>query len=189
MPLLLVAISFGFVARQLRKPSAVPLVFQRFWLLGAATGLQVGLVPALRGSFRTVALFLTLAAALSWLVLNTVRTNNKNLRWALFLIAAGALMNVVPTLAHGAMPVDAGALRSIGVTQPLNPSRVGAKHVVVNTGSAQFFGDRFPIRPLRCVASIGDFVEMFGIALLITAIPKRSPKPVNEGSPYGPLTT
>lgn len=189
MPLLLVALSVGFVARQLRTPSAIPLVFQRFWLLGAAAGLQVGLVPALRGSFRSFVLFLTLAAALSWLVVNVVCTNNKTLRWALLVISAGALMNVIPTLAFGAMPVDAGALRSIGVTQPLNPSRAGAKHVVVSTGSARFFGDRFPIRPLRCVVSVGDFVEMFGIALLITAIPKRAIAPAVSRAPYGPLIT
>jgi Family of unknown function (DUF5317) len=189
MPLLLVALSIGFVARQLRAPSAVPLVFQRFWLLGVAAGLQVGLVPALQGSLRSVVLFLTLAGAVWWLISNIVWTNNKTLRWALLVIAAGAIMNVIATLAHGAMPVDAGALRSLGATEPLNPSRAGAKHIVVNAGSTQFFGDRFPIRPLRCVVSIGDFVEMFGIALLITAIPKRVGTPAVSRAPYGPLTT
>jgi Family of unknown function (DUF5317) len=189
MPLLLVALTLGFVARQFRAPSGVPLVFQRFWLLGVAAGLQVGLVPKLRGLPRSFLLCFTLAAAMSWLVLNIVRTNNGILRWALLVVAAGAFMNIVPTLAHGAMPVDAGAIRSIGATQPLDPSRAGAKHVVVKAGSAQFFGDRFPIRPLHCVASIGDFVEMFGIALLVTAIPKRVVPPAFSKTHQGPLTT
>lgn len=189
MPLLVIALSVGFIARQLRKSSAVPILFHRFWLLGLAVGLQAGLVPALRGHLRTLTLFSTLAAALLWLGYNIVKTKNKTLRWALLIIAAGTFMNLLPTLRHGAMPVDREALRSVGVTHELNQSAPGAKHVVVNAGSAEFFGDRFPIRRLHCVASFGDFVEMFGIALLITAIPKRSATPVVPRSVYGPLTT
>lgn len=189
MPLLLIAVFAGFVARQLRKPTETPILFHRLGLLVVALGFQVLLVPALRGQVRTAVLFLTLAAAIAWLVQNIVKTNNKILRWALLLIAGGTFMNVLPTLAHGAMPVDREALRSVGFTGALNPSAPGVKHVVVDSGSADFFGDRFPIRPLHCVASLGDFVEMFGIALLITAIPKRSATTTVSISAHGPLTT
>lgn len=189
MPLLLIALFTGFVARLFRAPSAIPLSFHRLRVLGLAFVVQVLLVPALRGHLRTLTLFFTLGAALTWLVVNIVRTNNKTLRWALLVIAAGTFMNVVPTLGHGAMPVDREALRSAGFVGAVNSSAPGVKHVVVDPGSASFFGDRFPIRPLHCVASIGDFAEMLGIALLITAIPRR---PLSAGfsrSAHGPLTT
>jgi predicted membrane channel-forming protein YqfA (hemolysin III family) len=189
VPLLLIAVVVGFLARLLRNQSTAPLVFQRFWLLGIAAGLQVALVPRLRGSLRTTMLFLTIGMAVVWLAVNIVKTSNTTLRWSLVVIAAGTFMNVVPTFAYGAMPVDGKALRSIGVHRDLNPSAFGAKHVEVNSSSAQFFGDRFPIRPLHCVASLGDFVEMFGIALLISGIPKRSVAALDSPSNYGPLTT
>jgi Family of unknown function (DUF5317) len=189
VPLLLVALSVGFIARLFRKLSTMPLVFQRFWLLGIAVGLQVALVPRLRGPLRTAMLFLTIAMSIFWLAINIVKTSNTTLRWSLVLLATGTIMNVAPTLAFGAMPVDGKALRSIGAHRDLNPSAFGAKHVEVNSSSAQFFGDRFPIRPLRCVASLGDFVEMFGIALLISGIPKRSVTTLGLQSDYGPLTT
>jgi Family of unknown function (DUF5317) len=187
MPLLLISLFVGFVARQLRKPTEMPLSFHRLWLLGIALGLQVGLVPTLTGPPKTFVLFLSLAAVVAWLVNNVVKTDNEPLRGALLLIAAGAFMNIMPTLMHGAMPVDREALRSVGAVRASNGSIPGSKHVVVNPGSASFFGDRFPLRSLHCVASVGDFAEMLGIALLITALPKR---PVTRTvSTHGPLTT
>lgn len=189
MPLLLVALFTGFVARQFRAPTQVPLSFFRLRLLGVALVVQALVVPALKGHLRTLTLFFTLATALTWLISNIVRTNNKTLRWALLIIAAGTFMNVVPTLSHGAMPVDREALRSAGFAGAIDTSRSGAKHVIVDQGSAQFFGDRFPIRRLHCVASIGDFVEMLGIALLITAVPRRSAPTLFSRPAHGPLTT
>jgi hypothetical protein len=189
MPLFVIALFAGFVARELRKPAFTPLVFQRFWILGVAAVVQVVLVPSLAGSFRAAVLFLTLGTAVVWLVFNVVRTKNKTLRWALLIVAFGTFMNVIPTLSYGAMPVDGAALRAAGSNQQLDRSALGAKHVVINSGSAEFFGDRFPLRPLRCVASLGDFVEMFGIALLISVIPKRSRTLAVSPLAHGALTT
>ena len=189
MPLFFIALFVGFGARQLRKSTQVPVLFRRLWLLGIALGLQVGVLPVLRGAPRRAVLFFSLAAAMAWLVDNVVRTNNKALRGALLLITVGAFMNIVPTLGHGAMPVDGEAARSIGLVRAPNDSAPGTKHVIVSRGSAQFFGDRFPIRSLHCVASIGDFVEMLGIALLVSALPKGAAQTKNLRPAHGPLTT
>jgi predicted membrane channel-forming protein YqfA (hemolysin III family) len=189
MPLFVIALCVGFVARELRKPATTPLVFQKFWILGAAAGVQVVVVPLLTGKVRAAALFLTLGTAVVWLVFTIVRTKNKTLRWALLIVAAGTLMNIIPTLSYGAMPVDGAALRAAGSTHQLDRSAFGAKHVVVTGASVHFLGDRFPLRPLRCVASLGDFVEMFGIALLISVIPKRSRTLAVSPLAHGALTT
>ena len=82
MPLFFIALFVGFGTRQLRKSTQVPVLFRRLWLLGIALGLQVGLLPALRGAPRRAVLFISLAAAMAWLVDNVVRTNNKALRGA-----------------------------------------------------------------------------------------------------------
>jgi Family of unknown function (DUF5317) len=191
MPLFLISLSIGFVVRFLRKTADVPIVFRRRWLLGLALGLQIGVVPALSGPSKTIVLFVSLGAAVGWLVHNVVRANSEALRFALLMIAAGAFMNIVPTLSHGAMPVDREALRSVGFVRGVNSQAPGTKHVIV-AGSASFLGDRFPIRSLNCVVSLGDFAEMLGIALLITALPKRpqsSRAPKTSISIQGPLTT
>jgi Family of unknown function (DUF5317) len=192
MPLFVISLFIGFVARHLRKPTEVPIVFVRLWLLGLALGLQIGVVPALSGPARTIVLFVSLAAAVGWLVHNVVQTDNQALRFALLLVAAGTFMNILPTLTHGAMPVDREALRSVGYVRGSSNPAPGAKHTMVSSDSAGFFGDRFPIRSLHCVVSVGDFAEMLGIALLVTAVPKRSGSLRLSKTPMsvqGPLTT
>jgi hypothetical protein len=83
-------------------------------------------------------------------------------------------MNAVPIFQYGAMPVQRQAAYAIGYRDSDSPSFRSPKHVVVD--DAPLLGDRFAIPAVDAVASIGDFVEMGAVALLVSIIPKRPRK-------------
>jgi Family of unknown function (DUF5317) len=174
MTLFAVALVTGLIARYFRKIEVPQLRFRWPGLLGGALAAQIFVVPKLTHG-RSFALVATIGAASAWLIVNVFFARSLAVRVALCGIALGATMNAIPMIEYGSMPVDRQALHDIGYRDSDNTGAVAAKHVIV--AEAPLLGDRFAIRPLRAVASLGDFVEMVAVALLISAIPKRRSRP------------
>jgi hypothetical protein len=166
-----IAAAIGLIARAVSGTETQPLRFRWLGLLGVALIGQIAIVPRLGDPARALALTTTIAAATLWLVLNVVSAKSHTVRVALCGIALGAAMNAIPILQYGSMPVERNALHAIGYDESDNTGERGAKHVIVD--GAPLLGDRFALRPIRAVASLGDFVELGAVALLISAIPRR----------------
>jgi hypothetical protein len=104
-----------------------------------------------------------------------------NLRLAgMGVVMVGMVMNLVPIVINGGMPVRASALVDAGITAPdEGTSRVslrGERHVERDDDDVMFLGDIIPIRPLHQVASFGDLVLAVGIITLIVGILRPPPK-------------
>ncbi len=103
---------------------------------------------------------------------------NRNNKW-IMVIGVGFLLNAaVIFLNGGAMPVDAQAVRSLGFTGDI--SSLGL-YTVINQGTRlAFLGDIIPMKyPKPGVASIGDFVEVIGLALYIITEMKKKKSSLN----------
>lgn len=102
-----------------------------------------------------------------WRSLRAARPTEKG---ALFLLLLGWAANLAVMAANGAMPVSPIALREAGLTG-LRVSRGHlGKHLLAGGGSGlSLLSDWIPLRPLRTVASPGDFVMALGLLLLVAA--------------------
>lgn len=169
MLLFVVAIAAGFVLRAFVRGPRPPIVLRGFGLLGAALCGQALVVPRLDDPWRAIALVATVAAGLAWIVWNIVAASTNTVRIAFAAFAVGAAMNAVPIIRHGSMPVQRSAVSEIGHHESENTGARGAKHVIVD--DATFLGDRYAVAPLGSVVSLGDFVALGAIALLISALP------------------
>jgi hypothetical protein len=85
------------------------------------------------------------------------------------LLALGLLLNLLVTVANLGVPVAAATLQraAVPVEQPL-PRRPDAKHVLQGPSARLvLLGDRFAVRPLRTVTSVGEVAEFAGLFLLL----------------------
>jgi hypothetical protein len=85
------------------------------------------------------------------------------------LIALGVVLNLVGVAANAGLPVSEATLARAGVAveRPL-PHRPDAKHVLQGRGTRlAVLGDRFAVRPLRAVTSLGTVAELAGLFLLL----------------------
>jgi hypothetical protein len=169
--LLVIAVVVGFAARVAVVRDQPAIKFQWIGLLGGAFVVQL-FVGRLTGLSRGMALGISVVSAIAWLVRNLVGAPSAYVRSALLIFSIGAAMNAGPIITYGKMPVDRQALHDIGYTDRDNSGFRASKHLIVE--KAPFLGDRFAMPALRTVGSLGDFVEMVGIAGLVAVIPKRN---------------
>ncbi len=78
------------------------------------------------------------------------------------LVAVGGALNLLPVLANGGMPVDAGALAIAGATMPNDLLHLPMTSATLFSPLA----DVIPLPPLRSVYSVGDFCIAVGGFLL-----------------------
>lgn len=188
MSLVMIAVVLGFVVRQALARSSCPNPSSAAslcygWVPVSALALQARLSSRLPPESRSFVTNCTTAAVIAWLLVNAYQSSAGSRRVALLVIACGAALNLAPILQLGAMPVDRAALTAAGYPADYDvTSGHLSKHVAVAHEDVSLLGDRFAIPPLRTVASIGDFVELAGIGLLISTHPKRRGTIVSRSS-------
>lgn len=177
MLLLVLAVIAGFTVRPLVPPTASGLHLRGVFMLVGALCVQAFVAPRISGWFHSILLFGSVLVGIGWLVFNIAIARTLLVRTALLAFAVGAVMNLIPTLQYGSMPVDRTALLRSGIRDAQIADQPAQKHVLV-VGDAPFLSDRIPIPQLHMVASPGDFVEVLGVIGLVAAWP-RSRKPVD----------
>jgi Family of unknown function (DUF5317) len=179
MMLFVVALAAGVALRWMRLATFAPLKLRWNPLLGVALIVQLFVLPRLDADARPAVLGATLLGAAAWLFGNIVAARSNSLRVALLGVALGAAMNAIPMVQFGSMPVERAALYAVGHQESDNTGERGAKHLIVD--NAPFLGDRFALRPFGAVVSLGDFVELAALALLISCVPKREHRSTAKG--------
>ncbi len=179
MALIVIAIVCGLLVRETAifwRRTAVerkPMALRYVGVPVVALTLQALVVGRLGAPFRPILVVCTTAAVTAWLLFNVGGNDAPARRLALVTIALGSALNLIPMLQFGAMPVDATALRDAGFSSSENiTSGHLSKHVRLSHEDAPFLADRIAIPWLRTVLSIGDFVELGGVVLLVSTQPK-----------------
>lgn len=149
------------------------------WLLFCGLGLQVAVdLAAGRGWLADASpsgwslLLLSQLLVVAWLV------RNRHLPGVL-LVAAGLLLNAVVMAANGAMPVDPGAMRALGLGELEVPP---GKHTLLTPDThLPWLADILPLPPLRSIISVGDVVLAIGLLPMTHAL--LTAQPVVETPP------
>jgi hypothetical protein len=151
---------FAFVSRSWKWP-AIPFFC-------AVCQLANGLVALPLHRAVTVT---TQVAVLGWLALQFRHQRDEVGHGGIRALFGGALLNTIPIIHYGAMPVSARALMTIGTHAGRNVSRGQlGKHVLMqNYGVVGWLGDILPLPyPIvRSVISFGDIAMALGIVVLV----------------------
>jgi hypothetical protein len=131
------------------------------WLLFTGLALQIGVDLAagreLIGDASATGLgilILSQALVVAWLVLNRHLPG-------VALVALGLVLNAVVIAANGAMPVDPGAMRALGLGELEVPP---GKHTLLTEAThLPWLADVVPLPPLRSIISVGDIVLAVGM--------------------------
>lgn len=149
------------------------------WLLFAGLGLQITVDVAtgrgMLGDASTTGLTLLIvsqALVVGWLVLNRQLPG-------VGLVALGLALNAVVIAANGAMPVDPGAMRALGLGELQVP--LGKHTLLTDRTRLPWLADIFPLPPLRSIISIGDVVLAAGMLPLTHALMTWRPEHERRG--------
>jgi hypothetical protein len=151
-------VEIGRSARLLLPPIVAIALFQMFVL------------ARLPETWSSPAAIATTVVGIVWMGVAFIRLGSSPLRVGLLLLAGGALMNLVPMMQHGHMPVDASALKAAGLPRVDIGRGHPEKHVAVDSEDVPWLGDHIAVRPLMMVASPGDLVQTLGVALTVRAL-------------------
>jgi hypothetical protein len=176
MPLIVFALAACAVVNVVRHRPALGIadvLWRAPWIVAACIVAQVVSTVA-GGGVRVAAVVVSHALITGWLIYQVTavgRLNGAVTRHGLVVLAFGALLNLIPIVAHGSMPVSDRALQSIGVEPSVDVSAGNwGKHIrVVGSDATTWLGDVIPIRPLRLVVSAGDLFMIAGIAVVSLA--------------------
>jgi Family of unknown function (DUF5317) len=151
----------------------------------AATQFVNGLRPLPFHSTVTVGTQLCLVA---WLAVQIGHRHGAGLTDGIVALFCGALLNTIPIIRYGAMPVSTRALVAIGSSAERNVARGQlGKHVLMNNfGAVGWLGDILPIPyPIvRSVISFGDIAMAAGIvSLVLNRRGTERKKPIAVGCP------
>jgi len=167
---LLISLAVGFVTGG-RISGLGRLRFRALPLLYVA--LVLGLIPLFVsmghvGSRVFVALgYVALAA---FLLVNLTLVS-RTIRIGVLLLCLGWILNALPFVANGGMPLSLHAYALAGIRDTPTPSRGGFfKIVIAHHGTHfRFLGDVIPIRVIQQVVSAGDIALALGVAWVIIA--------------------
>jgi hypothetical protein len=157
---LVVAVFIGVVVGLVRprperfgRPRAVAVVF-------AAAALQIASV-ATTGVVHTALLATSIVLGALWIAL-------QRRHLASVLLGIGVCLNVAVVAANGGMPVDSGALASVGRRNVDVTRGFLYKHVPMDSDTRlSWLGDRIPVPIQRNVISIGDVFMAIAICLWV----------------------
>ena len=105
-----------------------------------------------------------------WLVRNAFH-HRGGLRLGFVALGVGWLLNLIPVMLNGGMPVSAAGLERVGAprTMPVTEGHFW-KHVPADRDTrASVLGDVIPVRMVASVISVGDIVVLAGIALVVAS--------------------
>lgn len=158
------------------------LRFRAPGVLWLAVGVQFGL-KAVAPGHRSLALGCGYGLVGLWLVLNR-RQADAAVGAGVSILTAGWLLNMVPVVLNGGMPVSGAALRRVGAPAAV-PVADGHFYRHVAAGPHTILsplGDILPVRPLSSVISIGDIVITAGIMVVVVAAMTRRPRPPEQSA-------
>ena len=129
-------------------------------------------------SARPAIALVSQTVVLGWLGANMAMGQNKHIRFGGRLLAFGAVLNSIPMMLHGGMPVSSNALAVAGMPANFDVSNGNlGKHVTAASDAAfGFLGDIIPLRGLHVVLSFGDLVMAWGLALVVGAAMMAMPR-------------
>lgn len=184
MSILPVAAVCGLViglARGGRLGGLAELRFRAPLLLCVAFLAQVGLGAVSPGQrFVVVGFSYTLVGA--WLVLNARRQHGR-VRLALGVLTVGWLLNMLPIVLNGGMPVSLHGLRHVGAPATISVTEGHLyKHVPADRHTLlPLLGDVIPVRPFGSVISLGDIVMFAGLTgVVVAAMTRKSAVSLGE---------
>lgn len=182
MPFTFVVVSLAVLVSyarggRLRRLAEAPL--HAPWLLFAGLALQIAVdVTAGRGLIGdagpvgVTVLIVSQLLVIAWLALN------RQFR-GVGLVALGLLLNAVVMTANGAMPVDPGAIRALGLGELEVPP---GKHTLLTEDTRlPWLADVLPLPPLRSIVSVGDLVLGAGLLPLTHALMSWRPEHERRG--------
>lgn len=105
-----------------------------------------------------------------WLLRNAFH-HRGGLRLGFVALGVGWLLNIIPVMLNGGMPVSADGLERVGAprTMPVTEGHF-SKHVPADRDTrASVLGDVIPLRMVATVISVGDIVVLAGIALVVAS--------------------
>jgi hypothetical protein len=179
--MVLVGVVIGLVRPRRARfgaPRAVAVVF-------AAAAIQVASV-ATTGAVHTLLFATSVSLGALWIAL-------QRRHLASVLLGIGVALNVAVVAANGGMPVDPGALASVG-RRDVDVSRGFLyKHVPMTRDTRlSWLGDRIPVPIQRNVISVGDVLMAVAICLWVADgvgswwLDRRSAGPVHREHGSGP---
>jgi hypothetical protein len=173
-----IAVAFSYArGGRLRRLGEAPL--HRTWLLFLGVAIQIGVdvlaARELLGDASTIGWVALLVSQL--LVVGFLASN-----WQLpgtGLVALGLVLNAVVMAANGAMPVDPGAIRALGLDGASVP--LGKHTLLTETTRLPWLADIWPVVPLRSIISVGDVVLAAGLIPITHALMTHRPPAERRG--------
>jgi hypothetical protein len=168
---------------RLRRIAEAPL--HHPWLLFSGLALQLGVDLAAgrgwlpdAGAGGLALLVTSQLLVVAWLGLN------RHLPGVWF-VAAGLALNAVVMAANGAMPVDPGAMRALGLGELEVPP--GKHTLLTDTTRLPWLADVIPVPPLRSIVSVGDLGLAVGLFPMTHALMTWRSDAERDGSARGGL--
>lgn len=172
MTLLILAIGVGFIARRLFGTTQALPVLPWPGVAFAAVGLQIiNQVAGLDSTTLTVASHTLITL---WAVA-IVRRQPRAARLGMTVVAIGFILNLIPVVANGRMPVSESAARTVGfeIDESIESGNL-AKHRIAREGDRVLvLSDTMAVTWLRAVVSPGDLVMAGGAIVAVCPITFR----------------
>lgn len=150
-------------------------------ILLAAAALIQAVVAVGTPAHRVAALGTAYLMVGSWLTINALH-QRRGVRLGCVALGIGWLLNLLPIMLNGGMPVSGAALERIGAPKTMSVTEGHFnKHVPAGQDTRlTALGDVLPLSMANSIISIGDIVMMVGIALVLasgmTRVAERRPK-------------
>ena len=145
------------------------LRFRAPTLLAVAALTQAGFAVVAPG-YRVVALGVAYAVVGIWLTLNAFH-HRGGVRLGCVVLVVGWLLNLIPIMLNGGMPVSADALERVGASKSMSVTEGHfSKHVPAGRDTRlSVLGDVIPLPVTASVVSIGDIILLAGIARVVAS--------------------
>lgn len=162
----------GVAAGRVRGGRLISLTTLRFRapiLLAVAALTQAG-AAIVDPNHRLAAVAAAYAVVGIWLMMNAFH-ERKGIRLGCVVLGVGWLLNLVPIMLNGGMPVSAAGLERVGAPKTISVTEGHFyKHVPAGHETRLIaLGDVIPLPMAASVISIGDIVMLAGIALVVAA--------------------
>jgi hypothetical protein len=175
---LIIAVVIGYLLRGSLKNIDAGKIKGLFFVFSAII-LEFIIIKLLKSSYLTIGTETYVLDLIMYSLLLTFVYLNRSNKW-IMLVGIGFVLNAIVIFSNGgAMPVNNEAVRTLGFT-----GEISSQGLYVEMHKATrfaFLGDIIPMKyPKPGVASIGDFVEVIGLALYIITEMKNKNRAVRN---------
>jgi hypothetical protein len=174
---LIIAVILGYLLKGSLKNIDAAKV-KGLYFVSSAIILEFIIIKLLKNSYLTIGALTYVLDLIMYILLLTFVYLNRSNKW-IMIVGIGIILNAVVIFSNGgAMPVDVQAVKALGFTGEI--SSQGLYVEMQEATRFAFLGDILPMKyPKPGVASIGDFVEVIGLALYIITEMKNKKSKIN----------